>query len=72
MSVQIEDDDDDDDDDEEEKISVPLTVTMGLIGGYLFMGSVLFSVWEGWDWLKSAYYCFITISTIGIMSCGSF
>jgi len=38
---------------------------MGLIAGYIFMGSVLFSVWEGWDWLKAAYYCFITISTIG-------
>ena len=64
----VEDDDDDDDEDEEEeieKVSVPLTVTMGLVAGFIFMGSVLFGVWEGWDWLSSAYYCFITISTIG-------
>jgi len=46
-------------------VSVPLTVTMCLVGGYIFMGSLLFAVWEGWDWLASAYYCFITISTIG-------
>ena len=62
----IEDDDDDDDDDDEDlKITVPLTVTMALIAGYLFMGSLLFGVWEGWDWPKAAYYCFITIATIG-------
>jgi len=63
----VEDDDDDDDDEDEdiEKVSVPLTVTMGLVAGFIFMGSVLFGVWEGWDWLSSAYYCFITISTIG-------
>jgi len=59
------DDDDDDDDDDDEKISVPLTVTMCLIAGYIFMGSVLFGVWENWDWLASSYYCFVTISTIG-------
>jgi potassium channel subfamily K protein len=29
------------------------------------MGSLLFGVWEDWDWLTSAYYCFITITTIG-------
>ena len=59
------DDDDDDDEEDYEKVSVPLTVTMGLIAGYIFMGSVLFGVWESWDWLGSAYYCFVTISTIG-------
>jgi len=58
-------DDDDDDDDDDLKITVPLTVTMAVIAGYLFMGSLLFGVWEGWDWLKAAYYCFITIATIG-------
>jgi len=59
------DDDDDDDEDEDDKVSVPLTVTMCLVAGYVFMGSLLFGVWEGWDWLASAYYCFVTISTIG-------
>ena len=58
-------DENEDDDDEDEKVSVPLTITMAVIGGYIFMGSLLFGVWEGWDWLTSAYYCFITISTIG-------
>ena len=47
---------------------VPLTVTVMLVVGYIFMGCVLFTIWESWDPLKSAYYCFITISTIGRFS----
>ncbi|KAH9492762.1 Potassium channel sub K member 18 [Bulinus truncatus] len=62
------DDDSDSDEDEElenRKITVPLTITMIVIGGYIFGGAVLFGLWEGWDWLQSAYFCFITLSTIG-------
>ncbi|CAL1526594.1 unnamed protein product [Lymnaea stagnalis] len=58
-------DSDDDDDLDEKKITVPLTITMIVIGGYIFGGAVLFGLWEGWDWLQSAYFCFITLSTIG-------
>ncbi|CAD5115160.1 unnamed protein product [Dimorphilus gyrociliatus] len=57
--------DDDEEEDEDEKISVPLTITMAVIAGYIFMGSLLFGVWEGWDALKASYFCFVTISTIG-------
>nr|KAG5690677.1 hypothetical protein BaRGS_013463 [Batillaria attramentaria] len=58
-------DDEDEDDLDEKKITVPLTITMIVIGGYIFGGAVLFGLWEGWDWLQSAYFCFITLSTIG-------
>uniref|UniRef100_A0A2C9JJU5 Potassium channel domain-containing protein n=1 Tax=Biomphalaria glabrata TaxID=6526 RepID=A0A2C9JJU5_BIOGL len=58
-------DSDDDDDFDEKKVTVPLTITMIVIGGYIFGGAVLFGLWEGWDWLQSAYFCFITLSTIG-------
>jgi potassium channel subfamily K protein len=63
----IVDDDDDDDDEEDEglKLSVPLTITIGLLAFYVFVGALLFGVWEDWDWLTAAYFCFITISTIG-------
>ncbi|ESP01297.1 hypothetical protein LOTGIDRAFT_73684, partial [Lottia gigantea] len=62
----LDDDSDDDDDDlDEKKITVPLTITMIVIGGYIFGGAVLFALWEGWDWLQSGYFCFITLSTIG-------
>ena len=59
------DDYEDDDDDDAGKISVPLTITMAIIAGYIFMGALLFGVWEGWDPLKASYFCFVTISTIG-------
>jgi len=26
---------------------------------------MLFGLWEGWDTLQSAYFCFVTLSTIG-------
>src|SRR6218665_1934210 len=32
---------------------------------YIFLGTVIFGLWEGWPALDAAYYCFITISTIG-------
>ncbi|ESN94958.1 hypothetical protein HELRODRAFT_193671 [Helobdella robusta] len=53
------------DDEEEELLSVPITVTLAMVAGYIIMGAALFSAWEKWDWLKSSYYCFITITTIG-------
>lgn len=71
--VQEEDDDevdeeeafDDIDNADYNEISVPLTIILGVIGGYIFLGTVIFGVWEGWPALDAAYYCFITISTIG-------
>ena len=45
-------DSDDDDDDEEEHISVPLTITMGVIAGFIVMGALLFGQWEGWSPLE--------------------
>ncbi|KAH3836615.1 TWiK family of potassium channels protein 7-like [Dreissena polymorpha] len=62
----IDDDSDDEDDDLDEKnATVPLTVTLLVIFGYIMGGAVLFGLWEGWDTLQSAYFCFITLSTIG-------
>ena len=39
---------------------------MLVIAGYVGFGGILFAVWEEWDAMASAYYCFITISTIGL------
>lgn len=65
--IVCDDDSDDDDDDEfdDNKITVPLTVTMIVIAGYIFGGALLFGLWENWDNLQSAYFCFITLATIG-------
>ena len=59
------DDDEDEDEFDEDHVSVPLTVTLLIISFYLFMGALLFGVWEEWDALMASYFCFVTISTIG-------
>ncbi len=38
---------------------------MGVIAFFIFMGALLFGVWEGWKPLDASYFCFVTISTIG-------
>jgi potassium channel subfamily K, invertebrate len=48
-----------------DKVSVPLTVTMLIILGYLGVGAVIYKFTEGWSWVESIYFCFITLATIG-------
>jgi hypothetical protein len=69
-----EDEDDDDDDeyeDEEEddgETKVPLVVILGIFAGYLILGANVFNILEKtWNWgvYTSAYYSFISLSTIG-------
>ena len=51
--------------DEDEKVTVPISICLIIIAGYIFGGSVLFTLWEEWDYLTGSYFCFITLSTIG-------
>ena len=51
-----------------DSVNVPVMVNLMLIFGYLFLGAVLFSAWEGpegWDLTSSFYFCFVTLTTIG-------
>jgi hypothetical protein len=38
---------------------------MVVMGWYIFLGSLLFTFWEGWSYVTGSYFCFITLSTIG-------
>ena len=41
-------------------------VSLLLIGGYLAVGALLFTLWEkDWTYLVGFYFCFVTLSTIG-------
>jgi len=44
---------------------VPIWLSILLVVGYIFGGAFMFSSWEEWSFLNSAYFCFITLTTIG-------
>ncbi|XP_034102644.1 zinc finger CCCH domain-containing protein 13 [Drosophila albomicans] len=44
---------------------VPIWLCVFLVVSYILGGAVLFAFWEKWSFLDSAYFCFITLTTIG-------
>jgi hypothetical protein len=48
------------------KTTIPISITLSLLSSYLFLGAVLFSEWENWTFLDGAYFCFVTLATIGL------
>lgn len=54
-----------DDLEENGKIRVPISVCLLVIASYIMIGSILFTIWEGWDFMTGSYFCFVTLSTIG-------
>ncbi|CAF4730625.1 unnamed protein product [Rotaria sp. Silwood1] len=48
------------------KVTIPISVTLSLLSSYLILGALLFSEWENWKFLDGAYFCFVTLATIGL------
>ena len=48
------------------KITVPISLTLFILSSYILLGGVLFKTWENWSMLDGVYFCFITLSTIGL------
>ncbi|XP_022671231.1 potassium channel subfamily K member 15-like isoform X2 [Varroa destructor] len=44
---------------------IPVYLVMLFVASYICVGALIFSGWEGWRLLDGAYFCFITLSTIG-------
>ncbi|CAH1393005.1 unnamed protein product [Nezara viridula] len=44
---------------------VPIWLCVFLVVSYIVGGAFLFSDWEDWGYADSAYFCFITLTTIG-------
>jgi len=57
--------DSDDDLDDVSKRPVPILLSILLVVAYIVGGAFLFQMWEGWSFLDSSYFCFITLTTIG-------
>jgi len=48
-------------------VHVPLYVSLILIASYISLGGLMFGMWEReWNFLIGSYFCFITLSTIGL------
>jgi hypothetical protein len=48
-----------------EQVTIPISTCLAVFFVYISVGSLLFSWWEGWDYLDGSYFCFITLVTIG-------
>lgn len=49
-----------------EIVRVPITVCLVIAAVYIFLGAMLFTLWEdSWSYFDSSYFCFVTLSTIG-------
>ncbi|CAL4060919.1 unnamed protein product [Meganyctiphanes norvegica] len=46
-------------------VNIPITISLSIMIGLLYGGTILFQEYEGWDLLTSFYFCFISLTTIG-------
>lgn len=48
----------------EQYISIPMSLIVGILIGYVAAGAILLALWEHWDFLSGFYFAFITITTV--------
>jgi hypothetical protein len=48
------------------KVTVPISLTLFVLSSYILLGGILFKALEEWTVLEGVYFCFITLSTIGL------
>lgn len=44
---------------------VPLLLVLIILVFYVCLGTVIFALWENWSLIDGAYFCFVTLTTIG-------
>lgn len=68
LDLRLDDEDEDEDDEEEDEESrrqVPISLVLLILMCYICVGTVIFALWENWSLVDGAYFCFVTLSTIG-------
>ncbi|XP_034651392.1 uncharacterized protein LOC117890569 [Drosophila subobscura] len=50
---------------EERQHRVPISLVLLILMCYISAGTVIFALWEDWSLVDGAYFCFVTLSTIG-------
>lgn len=46
-------------------VTVPVYLSLVVMAAYIILGALLFSLWDNWKYLEGAYFCFVTLTTIG-------
>lgn len=49
----------------DDEFNLPISVAIFLLVAYIFIGAVVYYMWESWDFFASFYFVFISMSTIG-------
>ncbi|KMY92569.1 uncharacterized protein LOC6733760 [Drosophila simulans] len=57
--------DSEDENEEGEGRQVPISLVLLILASYICVGTVIFALWENWSLVDGAYFCFVTLSTIG-------
>ncbi|CAH0549384.1 unnamed protein product [Brassicogethes aeneus] len=65
VSDEITEIDGDDESYDVQTVTVPITICLLIMVGYICGGALLFCRWEDWKMMDASYFCFISLSTIG-------
>lgn len=49
----------------DDEFNLPITVALFILISYIFIGAVIYCMWEEWNFFASFYFVFISMSTIG-------
>lgn len=49
----------------DDEFNLPISVAIVILLAYIFIGAILYYMWEEWGFFESFYFVFISMSTIG-------